>query len=129
MLRKCLKISDTTKNKFIELLFLKSHHKVWQKNCRVDLSSILDVSTCSLSISVLTQGFLGIYQLRFLQSIISERNYLWAWSLCLEYSKFYLDSVNAEKTSENIFSFGDNCIWIGSVKHSPLLRENTFHRV
>ena len=76
MLRKCLKISDTTKNKFIELLFLKSHHKVWQKNCRVDLSSILDISTCSLSISVLTQGFLGIYQLRFLQSIISERNYL-----------------------------------------------------
>ena len=30
---------------------------------------------------------------------------------------------------ESIFGFGDNSIWIGSIKHSILPRENTFHRV
>ena len=46
-----------------------------------------------------------------------------------KYSKFYVDSGNADKNCENIFWFGDNIIWIGCVKHSLLLRENTCHWV
>ena len=46
-----------------------------------------------------------------------------------KYSKFYLDFANEEKNRENIFEFGDNCIWIGCVKHLLLLRENTSHPV
>ena len=34
------------------------------------------------------------------------------------------NSGNAEKNSEDISWFRDNCIWIGCVKHPLLLREN-----
>ena len=43
-----------------------------------------------------------------------------------KYSKFYVDAGNAAKNSENIFWFSDNCILIGCVKHSLLLREREF---
>ena len=46
-----------------------------------------------------------------------------------KYSKFCADFRNAEKNSENIFRFSDNCIWIRCVKQSLSLRENTFPRV
>ena len=63
MLTNSLKISDTTKTEFFELIFFQSDQKIWQKYCRADLSSDsdpLNPLTCWLSISVLTRGFLGI---------------------------------------------------------------------
>ena len=63
MLTNSLKISDTTKREFFELMFFQSDQKIWQKYCRADLSSDsdpLNPLTCWLSISVLTRGFLGI---------------------------------------------------------------------
>ena len=38
-------------------------------------------------------------------------------------SKLDADSKNAIKLQQNLFGFLDNCIWIGSGKFSPLLRE------
>ena len=62
-----------------------------------------------------------------MESIIAVRNHLSDSTFFWKHSKFYVDSVNAEKKSENTFRFWDNCIWIGCVKHSFLLRDNTFH--
>ena len=62
-------------------------------------------------------------------SIVSDRNNLSGSSFSRKYRKFYADFGNPEKSSQNNFRFLDNCIWIGCVKHSLLLRENTFHRV
>ena len=65
-----------------------------------------------------------------MQPIISETNNLWgSSSSSSKYFEFYADFLNAEKNWTNIFSFWDNCIWIGSVTHSFLLRENTFRWV
>ena len=44
-------------------------------------------------------------------------------------SKFFVGSWNSAKNSENIFWFWDNIIWIVCVRHSVILRDNTFHRV
>ena len=55
-----LKILDTPKTEFFELIFFLNDQKIWQKFCRADLRSVLDAITCWLSTSVLTRGFLGI---------------------------------------------------------------------
>ena len=57
-----------------------------------------------------------------MQALIWERNHVWGSSFFSEYSKLYADYDNAEKDGENIFWFWDNCIWIGCVRHSLLLR-------
>ena len=61
MLTNSLKISDTTKTEFFELIFFQSGQKIWKKYCRADLGSPSDLLICWLSVSVLTRGFLGIY--------------------------------------------------------------------
>ena len=58
--KKCIKILDTTKTEFLELISFRSDQKMWQKYGRADLSNLLDTLTYWLSISVLTRGFLGI---------------------------------------------------------------------
>ena len=75
------------------------------------------------------ETFLVFKEPHFFQSIISERNHLWGSSFLKNYSKFFVDSWNDAKNSENNFWFWDNCIWIGCVRHSVLLRGNTCHRV
>ena len=60
MLTKNLKISDTTKTEFSEVISFQSDQKIWQKYCRADLSSVSDPLTCWISLGLLTQGFLGI---------------------------------------------------------------------
>ena len=59
MVRKSLKISDTSKKAFMRLIFFGSDQKISQKYCRTDLSTVSDPLTCWLSISALIQGFLG----------------------------------------------------------------------
>ena len=61
MLTNSLKISDTSKKEFFEVIFFLSDQKIWQIYCFADLSSLADHLTFWLSISVLTRGFLGIY--------------------------------------------------------------------
>ena len=60
MLTNSLKISDTTKTEFLELISFQSDQKVWQKYRHADLSSLSEPLTFCPSISVLTRGFLGI---------------------------------------------------------------------
>ena len=60
MLTKSLKISDTTKTKFTEVVYFHSDQKIWEKYCRSGLSNLSDPLTCWLSIIVLRRGFLGI---------------------------------------------------------------------
>ena len=59
----------------------------------------------------------------------SETNHFGGSSFFSNYSKFYVDSGNSEKKWENIFWFCDNSICIGCLKHSLLMRENTYHQV
>ena len=60
MLTNSLEILDATKTEFFELIFFLNDHKIWQKFCRADLSSVSDLLTCWQSKSVLRRGFLGI---------------------------------------------------------------------
>ena len=55
-----VKLSDTTKTEFFELIFLHTDQKMWQKYYRADLSSGLNPLTCWLLINVLSRFFLGI---------------------------------------------------------------------
>ena len=59
MLKKSLKISDTTNTDFFELTFSQSALEIWQKLSQTDLSSDLEPLTCLLPINFLTQGFLA----------------------------------------------------------------------
>ena len=61
MLTKSLKISDTTKKELFKLIFIQSDQNIWQIYCSAGSSSVSDPSTCWLSITVLTRGFLGIW--------------------------------------------------------------------
>ena len=60
MFTKGLKISDTTKKQFLQLIYFQSDRKVWQRYYRADLSNVSDTLTYWVSISVLRGGFLGI---------------------------------------------------------------------
>ena len=60
MLTNSLKISDTSKTEFLELIFFQNAQKIWQNNCCADLCSVLDHLTRSLSITDLTRGFLEV---------------------------------------------------------------------
>ena len=60
MLTNSLKISDTSKTEFFELIFFLIDQNIWKKYWRAPLSSVSDPLTCWPSISVLTRDFLGI---------------------------------------------------------------------
>ena len=46
LVRKTLKISDTSKKAFMGLIFFESDQKITQKHCFADLSSVSDPLTC-----------------------------------------------------------------------------------
>ena len=48
MLKKCLKISDTTKTEFLELIFFQSDEKISEKYCRADLGIVSEHLKCWL---------------------------------------------------------------------------------
>ena len=60
MLANSLKISDPTETGFFELTCFQSDKNIWQTYSRADLSSLSNLLTRRLSISVLIRGFLGI---------------------------------------------------------------------
>ena len=64
MLTNSLKILDTIKTEFFELIFFLNDQKLWQKFCHADLIIVSDPWTFWLSISVVTRCFLGIYVTR-----------------------------------------------------------------
>ena len=60
MLTNNVKIEDTTKTEFFELIFFQSDQKIWEKYCHSVLNSVSGSLTCWLSISVLTRSFLRV---------------------------------------------------------------------
>ena len=82
MLTNSLKILDTIKAEFFELILFLSDQKLWQKFSHADSSIVSDPLTFSLSISVVTRCFLGIYVTRSLavynlwKKILSEAHIL-----------------------------------------------------
>ena len=61
---------------------------------------------------------------RFSHAVASEINKLWASSFFWKYSKLNLHFENTLKNPEKVFSFWDNCMWMGSIKLSLLGREH-----
>ena len=129
MLTNSLKVSDITKTDFFELIFFQSDQKIWQKYLCSNLSSLSDPLTCWLFICVLTRGVLGM--------LLTPHSWLYNFRkksqlrliFCLKVFHIWCRFRKCRKNLETIFWFSDNSIWIGSGKHSLLLRENTFHRV
>ena len=67
---------------------------------------------------------LAFCSLKFEKPITSEADlFFQSIQNFMKISKIY------KKNSQNIFRFLDNCIWIGCIKQSLLLRENASHRV
>ena len=60
MLTNNLKIIDTTKKEFSEIILFQSDQKLWEKHCCGDLASVPNTLTCWLSIIFLTECFCGI---------------------------------------------------------------------
>ena len=123
MLTNSLKISNTTKKNFSSWFSSKVIKKDDKNYCHADWSAASDLLTCSLSISVLTWGFLGV-SVTPLFAIYNFRN-KWLLRIILfpKVFKVLWGFWKWRKKLENLFSFEDNCIWIGCVKHSLLLRE------
>ena len=123
-----LKTSDTTKIEFFELKFFQIDKKIWQNYCREDFSSVSEHLTCWLSISVLSQGFLGIY----ITTLFAGHNFgnKLAMRVIFVFKTFKIWCTFQKfgKTWQIFFGFGDNRIWIGCVKDWLLTRENTCHR-
>ena len=65
ILENCLKISNTTKRTVFELKLWQSDEEIWEIYCLAEFSSVSDLLTCWLSITLLTQGILVIYVTTF----------------------------------------------------------------
>ena len=60
-----------------------------------------------------------------MQSIISKINQAWGLSFLYKMFKAWCRCQNWRKKIKSFLGFGDDCIWIGCVKHLLLSRENT----
>ena len=130
MLTNSLKSSDTTKTEFFELIFFQSDLKIWQIYCRADLSSVSDILIYWLSVIFLKRGFLGLSVTTLFQAYnLRTKSPMSVIFFFSRHCKFFVDSWNSAKNSENIFLIWGHCIWIVCVRHLLLVRKNTFHRV
>ena len=73
MLTNSLKISYSIKTELSKMMHFQIDQKIWEKYFPADLSNLLEPLTCSLSISVLTRGFLGVY-VTLLFAVYNVRN-------------------------------------------------------
>ena len=127
MLTDSLKILDTIKTEFFKLKSFEYDRKIFQRFCLEDLTSVSDTLTCWLFISVLTRDFLGIkVTTPFAIYNFADKS---AMRLIFFFKMLKIDveSKNGGQNSESSLSFGDNCTFIGCVKNSILLRENSCH--
>ena len=63
-----------------------------------------------------SRSFYTYIEPRFKQAVASVINKLWASSFFWKWSKFNIDLENARKKGEKVFSFWDNCMWMGYIK-------------
>ena len=128
MLANSLRIIDTTKTESFQLTFLQSDEKTWQNYFRGEFSSVSDLLTCWMSITVLTRCSLGIYVTKLFAAYNLWNTLAMRLIFFEKCSKFDGDFRNVEKISEKDFGAGHSSIGIGGVNHSPLRRENTCFR-
>ena len=129
MLTKTLKISDTSKKEFLQLIFSHSDQKIYGKYCHGNLSSVSDRLICWLSKSVLTRGFLSIYVTPLFPVYNFKRKSPVRLNFFLKVFKILCRFWKTKTNWEHFFCYWDNCIWIVCVKHWLFLRENNCHRV
>ena len=103
MLTSSLKISDTSKTEFFELIFFQSNQKIWEKYFCPDLSSVSDPLTCWLYISVLIRGSLGIE----VTPLFAVYNFIRKWTLrlifCFNVIQILFRFRKCRKESHNTF--------------------------
>ena len=75
---------------------------------------------CYSSKGPLKRDFLGIYLTKFSDWLSLKIQNLWRSSFASKNLKFNLHFKNAAESCRKLFSFSDNCIWIGIVKLSLL---------
>ena len=122
-----LKTSDTAKTEFSELEFFQIDKKIWQNYCREYFSSVSDHLTCWLSISVLSQEFLGIYVTTLFPGLNFGNKLAMRVTFFFKIFKIWCKFQKFGKNWQIFFCFGDDGIWIGCVKDWLLPRENTCH--
>ena len=132
MLTSSVKISDTTKKTFFELILFQTDQKISEKYCRADSCIVSDRLISWLSISVLTRSFLGI-KVNPLFAVYNFRNkkllrLIFLLKVFQILCRFRICRY-AGKNTANIFGFRDNTTWIDCFKHSLLLKQNTCHWV
>ena len=119
------KIWHVNKRDFFQLHWFGSDEWIWLRWSLTYLNSAWARLPFCLSKDPLKRDFLDVYLTTFSESVISEIHNLWGSCFCSKRSKFQLDFKKATKIREKVFSFWDNCIWIGIVKVS-LLRTGYF---
>ena len=110
------KIWDIKKRDFFQLYFLVSDQWIWSKCSEAVFKSAWEPLPCCLSKGPLNWDFLDIYLTTLSECVISKMESLWGSSFFSKCLKFNLDFKNATKSWEKVFSFPDNCIWIGVKK-------------
>ena len=123
-----LKTPDIAKTEFSELEFFQIDKKIWQNYCREDFSSVSGHLTCWLSISVLLQGFLGIYVTTLFPGHNLGNKLAMRVTFFIKIFKIWCKFQKFEKNWQIFFGFGDDGIWIGCVKDWLLPRGNTCQR-
>ena len=122
MITDILKILNATKPGFLELILFQRDQETWQKYCCEDFRGLSHP---------LTRGFLGI-KVTLLFAVYNFRKKS-SLRLTFFFSKKFQILCRfwkcRKKKLENIFWFWDNCISIGCIRHSLLLRENTCHQM
>ena len=104
-------------------MFFQIDKKIWENCCREDLTNVSDTLRCWLSINVLRCDFLGIKATALFAVYNFGNKRAMRLIVFPKYSTFDVHFRNFEENSANVFCYGDNCVWIGCVKHSLLPRE------
>ena len=81
------------------------------KCCSADFSSLCHTGRRCLSRGILKRDLSGIQGTNFSESLSSEIFKLWNWSVFSKCTKFYIDSKNGIKISENLYGVWDNGVW------------------
>ena len=105
VLRNSLKIFHITKRDFLPLNCLPVEQQIFDRCCRSDLNRVETRLPCSFWTGNLKRDFY---------------TYTFFW----KYSKLNIDFENTLKNREKVFTFWDNCMWMGCIKLSLLGREH-----
>ena len=119
------KIWHVKKGDFFQLTWLGSDQFIWWRCCDEDFNSGSARLQCCLSKGPHKRDFLDIYVTTFSEVSNFGNTKSLRFIFFTKYLKFILDFENVAKKWENFFCFGDNCIWIGTVKLS-LVRTGCF---